>query len=497
MKITSLSKPLIITIFTLALLSYGFIVVNAAYPLTQWEPGETLDPTCAPGDANCSVATAWDMDLTNGLIFNDTDQVAIGTDFTGFGGGIMNPDVHINTQDGLLVTNDLGTSAQGMLVGDISAAFFGQLGTEGIAMYSIDDVLAPTQYSIFTLDLNSGMSAITTGATLNLWPQDNLSAVDQYFNLAAEALTAPNNFAGFEAQEDIDGLKAKMYYATPLTNISVIEVGPTNIMISANDHEQQTFFDQNGIEFFDQTVSKFSVAVTGEIFSDTLSGAATTLETDANGHIIRTPSDEKLKTNIETMTGNLDRVLALNPVAYHWKDTARFGEQRQMGFIAQELEMVVPEVVRSGGEYKSVNYQILTALLAGAVQEISAKIDILEQQTISAGGFSLASLRNTVQDFLGDVGNGIQDIFAKRVTTKELCIEDLCFDRQEAEMLKQLISDGVIVENVQEEIAEEEIVIPEVVEQDQIVQEPEPIEQTQEAELEPETPELPQEEITE
>jgi hypothetical protein len=66
MKITSLSKPLIITIFTIALLSYGFIVVNAAYPLTQWEPGETLDPTCIVGSANCSV------DISTNPAGNDT-----------------------------------------------------------------------------------------------------------------------------------------------------------------------------------------------------------------------------------------------------------------------------------------------------------------------------------------------------------------------------------------------------------------------------------------
>ena len=82
---TTLKKYTLITFFTLALLSYGFVIVHAAYPLTQWEPGETLDPGlnnpgCTPGSNNCSVATAWDMDLVNGYVFNDTQLVGIGTD---------------------------------------------------------------------------------------------------------------------------------------------------------------------------------------------------------------------------------------------------------------------------------------------------------------------------------------------------------------------------------------------------------------------------------
>ena len=42
-------------VFTFALAKIAF----SAPPLTQYAPGETLQPTCDPGDANCSVeATA-------------------------------------------------------------------------------------------------------------------------------------------------------------------------------------------------------------------------------------------------------------------------------------------------------------------------------------------------------------------------------------------------------------------------------------------------------
>jgi len=125
------------------------------------------------------------------------------------------------------------------------------------------------------------------------------------------------------------------------------------------------------------------LVVDGTIFSSDLYGGGTTLETDANGNIIRTPSDQKLKKDITPITDALSKVLELEGVYYNWKDSARFGDQTEIGLIAQEVEKVVPEVVRSGGEYKSLNYQHLVALLINAIQELNTKVDNL---ALSAGG---------------------------------------------------------------------------------------------------------------
>ncbi len=118
-----------------------------------------------------------------------------------------------------------------------------------------------------------------------------------------------------------------------------------------------------------------TVASSGMIHSNYLNGGATSLSTDASGNIIRTPSDAKLKTNINDIDNALDKVMQLRGVTYDFIDQARFGSNRQMGFIAQELEPIVPEAVSSGGEYKSVNYQVMTALLTEAVKEQEIKIE--------------------------------------------------------------------------------------------------------------------------
>jgi Chaperone of endosialidase len=67
--------------------------------------------------------------------------------------------------------------------------------------------------------------------------------------------------------------------------------------------------------------------------------------------------------------------MQMHGVTYNFIDAKRYGSNRQMGFLAQELETVVPEAVSSGGEYKSVNYPVLTALLTEAVKAQQKQID--------------------------------------------------------------------------------------------------------------------------
>ena len=62
------------------------------------------------------------------------------------------------------------------------------------------------------------------------------------------------------------------------------------------------------------------------------------------------------------------------------KDDAIEDDGRQLGFIAQELEAVVPEVVSGEDGSKGVSYGHLTAVLTKALQEAIAKIETLETE---------------------------------------------------------------------------------------------------------------------
>jgi hypothetical protein len=101
-----------------------------------------------------------------------------------------------------------------------------------------------------------------------------------------------------------------------------------------------------------------------------ISGGTTNLMADAQGNIILEASDQRLKENVVTLTGSLNKILDLRGVSYAWKDKDRFGDQQEIGFLAQEVDVVVPEVVRKGGSYWSLNTKNLLAVVVEAMKEM-------------------------------------------------------------------------------------------------------------------------------
>ena len=92
-------------------------------------------------------------------------------------------------------------------------------------------------------------------------------------------------------------------------------------------------------------------------------------------------SDATLKTKVTKLTDQLGIVKQLNPVAYNWIDTEILGEQREIGFIAKEVEPLIPEVIGKNHIGKlSVDYPKITAVLIKALQEAILRIEALEQR---------------------------------------------------------------------------------------------------------------------
>ena len=98
------------------------------------------------------------------------------------------------------------------------------------------------------------------------------------------------------------------------------------------------------------------------------------------------PSDARYKTNIETLNNPLENVLNLRGVSYDWDRTKwpgnNFGEGKQIGFIAQELEEILPDLVQTDKDgYKSVNYIGVVPVLVEAIKAQEKKIDALQKQS--------------------------------------------------------------------------------------------------------------------
>ncbi|MCB0665582.1 MAG: tail fiber domain-containing protein [Saprospiraceae bacterium] len=101
-------------------------------------------------------------------------------------------------------------------------------------------------------------------------------------------------------------------------------------------------------------------------------------------------SDQRLKKDIKPLRSALDKIGKLAPVTYHFRHD-EFPEMNlatsiQMGLIAQEVEMVLPELVKENtvvkdlnGEenaIKSVNYLQLIPLLIAGIQEQEKRIEL-------------------------------------------------------------------------------------------------------------------------
>jgi hypothetical protein len=140
--------------------------------------------------------------------------------------------------------------------------------------------------------------------------------------------------------------------------------------------------------FYDQanegpTISGFAVclrtgstpAQTGKLNS---SGTFT-----VSGDIVAygSPSDIRLKENIKPIESALDKVSKLQGVTFDWKNKSEdiLDIKEDIGFIAQDVQKVLPELVRENDNgMLSMRHQGITPILLEAIKELKAEIEELK-----------------------------------------------------------------------------------------------------------------------
>jgi hypothetical protein len=94
------------------------------------------------------------------------------------------------------------------------------------------------------------------------------------------------------------------------------------------------------------------------------------------------PSDERLKDNINDINWGLSDILKLRPVSYHWKND-KINQGIQFGFIAQEVQEVMPEAIKEFGEdvkYLGLEKDAIYAALVNAIKELEARLKTIENK---------------------------------------------------------------------------------------------------------------------
>ena len=120
------------------------------------------------------------------------------------------------------------------------------------------------------------------------------------------------------------------------------------------------------VKFFGTTTGKYTLWDTS---ADELIVSGTLTET----------SSREMKTNIEPIENILPAVLQMQGVKFDWKDD---GQKDNYGFIAEEVDEILPNLVShdSEGKAQGIQYSKMTAVLLEAIKEQQIQIDELKSK---------------------------------------------------------------------------------------------------------------------
>jgi hypothetical protein len=116
------------------------------------------------------------------------------------------------------------------------------------------------------------------------------------------------------------------------------------------------------------------------------------IATDANGKIVAGTSDIRLKQNVNSLTNALDVIKNLRGVSFEYTEESNMGSGIRFGFIAQEVQEIVPDMVRlraKGDGMLNLNYTEVIPWLVEAIKDLTKTNTtlnelILETETIAA-----------------------------------------------------------------------------------------------------------------
>ena len=139
-----------------------------------------------------------------------------------------------------------------------------------------------------------------------------------------------------------------------------IQSNNVNIINAAGNEFLAKFIEDGAVELYHNNSKKIETTSSG-----------VTVTGDVNS-----TSDINLKKDIEVVGSSTEMLNQLRGVKFTWKEN----EEKSVGVIAQEVEAILPELVRGEEGDKSVNYSGLVGILIEAVKELSARVEELENK---------------------------------------------------------------------------------------------------------------------
>lgn len=282
-----------------------------------------------------------------GRLLQIVDNVSIGIGTTsnvniGFG-TITATTITATTINGSVSNATSATNAQGLtgtpniVVGVVTATSFIKSGGTSSQFLKADGSVDTSTY------------LTTTGSAANLISITGASA-----NTYGNATTVP------QLTVDTNGR------ITAISNVTISASGGTSSQWTTGATGLTTTTSV-GIK---STTPSSALDVTGDV---KVSGIITA--TDFNSS-----SDINLKRNIQVIENPIDKLFEINGVTFNWIEN----EKASVGVIAQDVERVLPQLVKDMGAHKVVNYNGLIGLLVECIKHQQKQIDELKEHMIGS-----------------------------------------------------------------------------------------------------------------
>ena len=226
-----------------------------------------------------------------------------------------------------------------------------------------------------TISANALTGTITTAAQPNITSLGSLNYLTVAGDITADVVTA-NTFSGSGAS--LTSLSASQLSTGTVPSARLVGNYSIDIQGNANTAAKATAVTLVATNTTDAThYLAFVDAATGDENVRTDTGLTYNPNSGTlNAVDFNATSDISFKESVAPINNALDIIDRLSGKSFNWKHTGK----KSYGVIAQEVEEILPDIVSTNENGKSVNYNTLIALLIESNKQLNKKIKLLEDK---------------------------------------------------------------------------------------------------------------------
>jgi hypothetical protein len=329
-----------------------------------------------------------------------TIQGAAGTTIQGSSGATIQGSAGAQGTPGTTIQGAAGTAIQGSpgtsVQGSPGTAIQGSPGTaiQGSPGTSVQGTIGTSVQG--SAGANAGITSFTNGVDNRVLTAASSTTINAEANLTYDGTTLYNTIADGYVQAYKD---ADEYAALRSLGLIYINRGGQQIVMDAQfggvgSGQAARITSTGNLNIYsNNTAGTGTIGVYGTL--------ATTGAITATGNITAYFSDERLKKDLEPIENALSKIDSLRAVTYYQNEIAdsylKPNTEKQVGVIAQDIQKILPEAVKpapfdvitdkdgnktslSGENYLTVQYEKIVPLLIAAIQELTDKVNDLEEQ---------------------------------------------------------------------------------------------------------------------